>query len=605
MGKKLLLPTNLLLIIGIFFGVAFAVFTPFGTGFDEEHHLARVYDISGLNMLPNRSIYDKTVYFVEFHLLSYWRRFYRDEGLEQFKPEVFLVRGDYDSMEIKSTMSVYPPVMFFPQAVVAGVAWRFLDLPIIPVTMVMRVVGLLLYLLGCTITLKLLPLGKWPFLVVALSPTAVYQAATLNADGYSFAAGFIFMALVLAAALQPERQLTRRDLVFLCLAIAALALGKPATVFLLPLLVLLPRRVFSARSQVITLWAACIAAFLFHFGWLYIGFKNSRVGQEIFATTAGSLSNQLLDYVAAFFRSFFTHAGQLFSSMVAGYGNWEGKVPALVFVFFIVVVLTSLIMDAKKKCLSRKTRLLLAAVMLFCWGAALVLLTAGKFSQGSTETFLIAQGRYLLPTLPLLLFALSGLVTVSEKTRSLLQRLLPAGIVLMLALFFWGLYAHFYTSCGPSLFTGQNCKLPAYHNLETSAPPEVIMGEGMVLEQRFTNTCQRLTAVEVLVDDSPVNANGKVELALNSREGREVARVEVDAANLTPLKHWILNVPQGTELEKGEYSITLRGLNASGSAAFAVRTPDRYPGVFTLAGKPFDGDLVFYYYCAPAGLFGY
>ena len=112
MGKKLLLPVNLLLIIGIFFGVVFAVFTPFGTGFDEEHHLARVYDISGLHMLPNRSIYDKTVYFVEFHLLSYWRRFYRNEGFVMFKPESFLVRGNYDSMEIQSTMSVYPPAMF-------------------------------------------------------------------------------------------------------------------------------------------------------------------------------------------------------------------------------------------------------------------------------------------------------------------------------------------------------------------------------------------------------------------------------------------------------------------------------------------------------------
>ncbi len=473
MSKRLLQPINLLLIIGFLFGVVFAIFTPFGTGFDEEHHLARVYDISGLQMLPNRSIYDKTVYFVEFHLLSYWRRFYRNEGFELFKPETFLVRGNYDSMEIKSTMSVYPPVMFFPQAVIAGIAWRFLDLPIIPVTIVMRVVGLLLYLLGCCLALKVLPIGKWGFLVVALSPTAVYQAATLNADGFSFAAGFIFMSLVLASALQPDTQLTRRYLVYLCLAIVALGLGKPATVFLLPLLFLLPRKVFASRSQVITLWVVSIAAFLFHFAWLYIGFKNSRVGQDIFAATAGSLSTQLLDFIAAFFRSFAMHAGQLFSSMVAGYGNWEGKVPALVFVCFAAVLLLSLVMDAKHKHLTMKTRVFMVAVMLFCWGGALLLLTAGKFSSGSTDSFLIAQGRYLLPTLPLLVFALTSLVTASEKTRALLTRLIPLGIVLSLGLFFWGLYAHFYTACGPSLFTGQNCKLPAYHNLETSTPLEV------------------------------------------------------------------------------------------------------------------------------------
>ncbi|HNR03153.1 MAG TPA: DUF2142 domain-containing protein [Anaerolineaceae bacterium] len=605
MGKRLLKPANLLLIIGIIFGVVFAVFTPFGTGFDEEHHLARVYDISGLHMLPNRSIYDKTVYFDEFHLLSYWRRFYRDEGFEQFKPESFLMRGDYDSMEIKSTMSVYPPVMFFPQAVVAGIAWRFLDLPIIPVTMVMRVVGLLVYLMGCYLALKVLPVGQWGFLVLALSPTAVYQAATLNADGYSFAAGFIFMALVLAAALKPDVKLTRRYLLYLCLAIAALGLGKPATVFLLPLLLLLPRSVFTKRGQAAWLWGISIAAVLFHFGWLYIGFKNSRVGQEIFADTAGSLSTQLLDYLGAFFRSFVLHAGQLFSSMAAGYGNWEGKVPALVFVFFTAAALLSLLMDARQPKLSKWMRLFMAAVMLFCWAGALVLLTAGKFSSGSTDSFLIAQGRYLLPTLPLLVFALSGLFTAGDKTRRLLQRAIPAGVVITLALFFWGLYAHFYTSCGPSLFTGQNCQLPAYHNLETSTPPEVTLKEGVLLEQRFTNTCRRLLAVEVLVDDGAAKATGSVELALRTQQGGEVARKEVEASELTALKRLVLNVPQGTELAKGGYSITLRANGLTGTAAFAVRTPDRYPGAFTRAGSPFDGDLVFYYYCAPAGLFGY
>jgi len=43
----------------------------------------------------------------------------------------------------------------------------------------------------------------------------------------------------------------------------------------------------------------------------------------------------------------------------------------------------------------------------------------------------------------------------------------------------------------------------------------------------------------------------------------------------------------------------------NGAVPFAVRTPDRYPGALTLGGQPFDGDLVFYYYCAPVGLFGY
>ena len=605
MTRRLLQPVNILVIIGLVFGIVFCIFTPFGTGFDEEHHLARVYDISGLHMLPNRSQYDKTVYFNEFHLLSYWRRFYRNEGFEQFKPESFLMRGNYDAMEIRATMSIYPPVMFFPQALVAGIAWRVFDLPIIPVTMVIRFVGLLVYLLACALTLKVLPLGRWAFLALALGPTALFQASTLNADGFSLGAGFLFTALVLAAALKPGETLTRRALTLLCLSIASLGLGKPGTVLLLPLLFLLPRRVFKSRGQVIALWAVSLAAVLFHFGWLMIGFTNTRFGQDFVAETAGSLSSQLFTYIAAFFRSFFLYAGDLFRSMIAAYGNWEGKVPALVFILYIPLVLLSLLMDARETRLGVKARLWMLATALFTSGGALVLLTSGKFATGSQETFLMIQGRYLLLGLPLVLLALSGLLPVSQKVRTVLQRVIPVGLALTLGVFFWGLYAHFYTSCGPFLFTGLNCRLPAYHNIELTQPPEVLLSAGARVEQEFTNTCKRLTAVEVMLDDGAAAAGGVVRFALEDPGGAEVAALEFDAAKLTKLQTLVLNLPADAPQAPGGYTLVLDGAALTGSLPFAVRTPSRYPGELRVAGAPFDGDLVFYYDCAPAGMWGY
>lgn len=606
MKKRFHRTIYLLLIIGIFFGVVIAIFTPFGTGFDEErHHLPRVFDISVFNMLPNRTVDNMTAYFSEFHTLSFWRRFFRNEGFEMFKPETFLARGDYGAMTIKPIMSVYPPVMFFPQAAVAGIAWRVFDWPIIPVTIVIRIVGLVLYLAGCALALKILPIGKWGFLVLALSPTAVYQASTLNADGFSFAVGFIFMALVLAAALRPNVPLTRGNMLGLCLAIVGLGLGKPATVFLLPLLFVLPRRVFARRSQVVTLWIVSAAAFVFQFGWLYMGFENTRFGQAIFTDTATSITTRLVEYVSAFARSFMLYKGELFSSMVAGYGNWFGKVPALTFVFFILALLVSMVMDGKHEHLSWKVRVFLVAVMLFTWAGTLFLLTSGKFQQGSTDTFLMIQGRYLLPTLPLLIFALTGLATASEKTRLLLQRLIPAGIVLSLMVFFWGLYAYFYTACGPYLFTGKNCQLPAYHNLEIDEPPEILLKDGMVMEQEFSNTCRRLTEVKVLVDDREIDAYGQVRVSLVDDGGAVIVSDTHHTDDLVPLQRLLLRVPEGRQLEQGNYTIKLEGLDLKGSVAFAIRYPDRYPGVFKVDGKPFDGDLVFYYFCAPAGLFRY
>ena len=415
----------------------------------------------------------------------------------------------------------------------------------------------------------------------------------------------LFSALVLSNALKPDTLITRRSLLLLCIMIIALGLGKPGTVLLLPLLLLLPRRVFANRGQVTALWLVSAAAVLFHFGWLYIGFTNTRFGQDFVAETANSLSSQLGAYISAFFRSFFLYAGELFRSMIAAYGNWEGRVPGLVFVLYIPVLLLTLLMDGREVRLTWKSRLLLLAVTLIAWGGALVLLTSGKFTTGSRETFLMIQGRYLLLALPLLLFAFGSLAVVNEKTRAVLQRVVPIGLVLTLGVFFWGLYAHYYTMCGPNLFTGRNCQLPAYHNIEMSAPPEVLLTPGATIEQAFENTCRDLTAVEVMLDDGLASAAGTLRFGLNRAGGGELAGKEVDAAQLNPLQALVLNLPAGAPLPEGAYVLTLEGAGLTGSLPFAVREPSRYPGELTVDGQAYDGDLIFHYYCAPAGLFGY
>ena len=70
MKNKILQPWNLFLIVGLVFGIALSIFTPFATGFDEAAHLARIFALSGLNMLPNSLEGHKTVFFSEFTNLT-------------------------------------------------------------------------------------------------------------------------------------------------------------------------------------------------------------------------------------------------------------------------------------------------------------------------------------------------------------------------------------------------------------------------------------------------------------------------------------------------------------------------------------------------------
>ncbi len=107
------------------------------------------------------------------------------------------------------------------------------------------------------------------------------------------------------------------------------------------------------------------------------------------------------------------------------------------------------------------------------------------------------------------------------------------------------------------------------------------------------------------MDDGVSSASGTIRFALYDGNGAEIANRGLDAGSLVPLQPVILNVPDDVQVDKGTHTITLEAVDLVGTIGFAVRTPDRYPGAFLLSGEPFDGDLVFYYYCAPAGLFGY
>ncbi|MBP9676582.1 MAG: hypothetical protein KBD67_07575 [Anaerolineaceae bacterium] len=77
------------------------------------------------------------------------------------------------------------------------------------------------------------------------------------------------------------------------------------------------------------------------------------------------------------------------------------------------------------------------------------------------------------------------------------------------------------------------------------------------------------------------------------------------ADDLSPLQRLSLPVPRGQQLQPGAFTIRLEPIDLKGYVGFAIRYPDRYPGEFREDGNPVDADLVFFYFCAPAGLFSY
>ena len=108
-------PEKIFMVLGLVFGVLFCVFVPYGAGFDEEQHVARIYDISGFHLLPNRNSPEGTISFNDFVSLSYQRRYYQTPADNMFSPGIFLKQVNRSQMAAFPTRSIYPPISFLPR----------------------------------------------------------------------------------------------------------------------------------------------------------------------------------------------------------------------------------------------------------------------------------------------------------------------------------------------------------------------------------------------------------------------------------------------------------------------------------------------------------
>jgi uncharacterized membrane protein len=172
------------------------------------------------------------------------------------------------------TKSIYSPVLLLPQAVALGAFGRVVDLPVLPAFYLSRLAGLLSYLILTWVAIRLMPFGKWLLLVLAVSPTALFQAATITPDAISNGIGFLFIAGCLRAS--KAQAIGRREVGGLVFLIFLLFLAKLNLISLILLLLLLiPPSQFAEKRLYIFLLAIIVVFFLVEVvGWNRIASTN-------------------------------------------------------------------------------------------------------------------------------------------------------------------------------------------------------------------------------------------------------------------------------------------------------------------------------------------
>ena len=133
----------------------------------------------------------------------------------------------------------YSPLPYLPQMLGNSIG-RLLELSPLAIMYLGRFTNLLLWA-GCIyLALSLLPDFGWALLLLAMTPTSLFLAASLSPDALTSGLCFVFVTLVCHHATRDSGFIAGRQVAMLILLAGCLGLAKPGYVGLIALLTIIP-----------------------------------------------------------------------------------------------------------------------------------------------------------------------------------------------------------------------------------------------------------------------------------------------------------------------------------------------------------------------------
>jgi len=530
-------PAIVLISLGLIFGLVLCVFIPYGAGFDEEQHAIRIFDISGFHLFPNRPVSQGNYAPAELYSLAYYNQEFRLPAFYQFKDEFVSTKIDWQNMVDGITTATYFPLIYFPQAFVAGLVWRVFNLPIIPAIILMRIAGLLFYLFICYLTLRLLPIGKWIFVVLALTPTMIFQASTLSADGFTNAISFLFLGYILHLLLGTDRPISELDAWKLFAITLLMGTTKPGTIVLLPLLLILNHRNTETKKVLAICISGVIISVFISIGWTISFSSNSghglsnRVNGKTFSEQLVIVLNNLPDFIPMYLKGVILSTKTIYHNIVGEYSYWGNTFP-FIYIIYPFIIIFSLFSESKNKKIQTNQRIFLFLLSFFC------IVLIGSFVYivvyiPNQQTY-GSEGRYLVPYIPLMLISLAALF----KTKHSFQRSASIITIILLCIingiYLLGFYRVFYSSC-LSLFSENNsCKLPIYQNVDPNNSTFVEIHSNSILDQSFIPQCDNIDEIELNVFPKSTDNNLIIRLSLLDKDNQLLRISDVHNSSINP-----------------------------------------------------------------------
>lgn len=413
-GLPYLAPEYAFLVIGLVFGLILIYVNPPFQSNDEDRHFYNSYFASTGQITPRQNG-EQVGGLLPTNLLNVTMSFqgirFDNTKLSEARVESLTTTplAPEETTFYNNPNYSIPPVPYLP--FVVGI-WISRAIDSNPITLLRgaRFVGLVTFLVAVFFAIRIIPVHKYALLVVALTPTTLFQASSVTYDTVMMAATFLMFALILSWVMR-DSELSNKELLLLVL-LAALQRFAKNGYFLIPFLFfLIPQKVVGSRWKYAGMFL-CLAGtfFLPQITWdSFISSLHLHGGQAFQKDFYFDAGAQLSFYKARPFELFKYLTLNVLSQGKAwiigalgrfGYSYVPLSLP-VVFLHGLILVAIS-VLDSNPD----HRMLPIQKVITFCvFAGSAGVIIGGFFMNSPVGARLIfgLQGRYFIPIIPLLL----------------------------------------------------------------------------------------------------------------------------------------------------------------------------------------------------------
>ncbi len=407
-------PERVFTAFGLIYGLLFLIITPPFQVPDEPEHFWRSYQISECRLTALKRS-DGIGGFLPSSLMATVLPFYRlimHPEVKQDRKEIIEtlkvpLRPERRAFLHFANTALYSPVPYLPQA--CGIFMgRALNSPPLLIMYMGRFANMIIWMILVHVAIKTTPICKWLFVLLALMPMSLFEAASLSADSFTIGISFLTISLILKKAFAQDEG--KHDVLYIGTASLLLALSKQVY-FLLPLLLflLIPVVRIGNRKKYFAFFSAMLCLNL---GAIIIWTLNADIYRDIYIIyhkliptlsaerqTAFILSNPL-EYCRKIAATFIQDGRIYFDSFIGLLGWFDTQLPEGLRISYIIMLLFTVVAGpAEAAEISFMQRILIFLTMAVSILTIITILYIGWTPVGGKIIWV--QGRYFIPVAPL------------------------------------------------------------------------------------------------------------------------------------------------------------------------------------------------------------